>query len=198
MPVEIGERDTIYARTTGEPVIERIEFTTAKKPGRLVLDPRGRAHDYDMLNNREKRPFVGRAAVDLRLDDPTRETTKRDRLVSAWLPVAWSNDLGGVTLGLRNRTNYLGRYDRGMLLASVATGTGAAGRFGFYGRWSNAIRHLVPRTETSVTGWHVEGRAGVALAIDRALREHLDFGADPHVGFDALWMATADIGYGDR
>jgi len=198
MPVEIGERDAIYARATGEPATERVEFTTAKKPGRLMLDPRGRAHDYDMLNNREKRPFVGRAAVGWRLDDPTRETAKRDKLVSAWLPVAWSNDLGGVTLGLRNRTNYLGRYERGMLLASVATGSGAAGRLGFYGRWSNPIRHLMPRTQSSVAAWDVEGRAGVALSVDRALRQHLGFGPDPHVGFDALWMATTDLAYVDR
>jgi len=136
--------------------------------------------------------------VDLRVDDPTRETARRDRLVSAWLPVAWSNDFGGVTLALRNRTNYLGRYDKSLQLASVATSAGAADRFGFYGSWSNAVRHLMPRTETSLAGWAVEGRAGVALSIDRALREHLGFGADPHVGFDALWMATTDMGYVDR
>jgi hypothetical protein len=198
MPVEIGDRDTIYARATGEPATERIEFTTTRKPGRLVLDPRGRTHDYDMLNNREKRPFVGRAAVDWRVDDATRETARRDRLVSAWLPVGWSNDFGGVTIGLRNRTNYLGRYDKSLQLTSLATDAGASGRFGFYGRWSNPIRHFTPRTETSVAGWYVEGRAGVALSVDRALRQHLGFGADPHAGFDALWMATTNLGYLDR
>ena len=198
MPVEIGDRDTIYARATGEPATERVAFTTARKPGRLVLDPRGRTHDYDMLNNREKRPFVGRAAVDWRVDDPTRETARRDKLVSAWLPLGWSNDFGGVTIGLRNRTNYLGRYDRSLQLTSVATDAGATDRFGFYGRWSNPIRHFTPRTETSVAGWYVEGRAGVALSVDRALREHLGFGADPHAGFDALWMATTNLGYLDR
>ena len=200
LPVEIGDPagDTIYARATGQPALERVEFTTARKPGRLMLDPRGRSHDYDMLNNRERRPFVGRAAVDLRVDDPTRETAHRDKLVSAWLPVAWFNDFGGVTVALRNRTNYLGRYDRSLQLASVATGAGAADRWGYYGRWSNPIRHLTPRTETSLAGWYVEGRGGVALSIDRALREHLSFGADPHVGCDALWMATTDLGYLDR
>ncbi len=200
LPVEIGDPagDTIYARATGQPAVERVEFTTATKPGRLMLDPRGRSHDYDMLNNRERRPFVGRAAVDLRVDDPTRETARRDKLVSAWLPVAWSNDFGGVAVALRNRTNYLGRYDRGLQLASVATGAGAADRWGYYGRWSNPIRHLTPRTETSLAAWYVEGRGGVALSIDRALREHLSFGADPHVGFDALWMATTSLGYLDR
>src|SRR2546425_273556 len=200
MPVEIGDRDTIYARATGEPASERIEFTSARKPGRLILDPRGRTHDYDMLNNREKRSFFGsRGAGQLRLDDPTRETARRDKLVTALLPVAWSNDFGGGTLALRNRTNYLGRYERGLSLASVATQEGAGrDRFGFYGRWSNPIRHVVPRTETSLAAWAVEGRAGVAVSVDRALRAHLGFGADPHVGFDALWMATTNLEYLDR
>src|SRR5207249_4681283 len=122
VPVEIGDRDTIYARATGEPVTERVEFTSARKPGRLMLDPRGRTHDYDMLNNRERRVFVGRGAVDLRLDDPTRERARRHKLVSAWLPVAWSNDFGGVTLAVRNRTNYLDRYNRGLSVATAACG----------------------------------------------------------------------------
>ena len=198
LPVEIGDADTIYARATGEPAEERVTFVTARRPGRLMLDPRGRTHDYDLLNNRERRALVGRGAWTFRLDDPTRETARRDRLVRAWLPVAWSNSFGGFTLGLRERSNYLGRYDRGLLLASLATGAGATNRFSFYGRWANPIGHLAPRTETSVSAWSAEGRAGAKLSVDRSLREHLDFGADPHVGFDALWMATTELGYLDR
>ncbi|MGH7671264.1 MAG: M1 family metallopeptidase, partial [Gemmatimonadales bacterium] len=38
MPVEIGDRDTVYARATGQPEVERVEFVTAGKPGRLALD----------------------------------------------------------------------------------------------------------------------------------------------------------------
>ena len=133
-----------------------------------------------------------------KLDDPTRETARRDRIVSAWLPVAWSNDFAGATVGLRNRSNYLGRYDRGLMIGSVAAGSDATGRFGFYSRWSNPIGHLVPRTETSVAAWAVEGRAGVQLSVDRSLRQHLGFGPDPHAGFDALWMATTNLGYVDR
>ena len=198
MPVEIGDRDTIYARASGEPAVERVEFVTTRKPKRLMLDPRGRSHDYDTLNNREKRAFVGRGTVQWKLDDPTRETARRDRIVSAWLPVAWSNDFAGATVGLRNRSNYLGRYDRGLMIGSVAAGSDATGRFGFYSRWSNPIGHLVPRTETSVAAWAVEGRAGVQLSVDRSLRQHLGFGPDPHAGFDALWMATTNLGYVDR
>src|ERR1700751_4519669 len=116
MSVEIGDADTIYARATGEPAEERVEFVTTARPGRLMLDPRGRAHDYDLLNNREPRFLVGRGAWTVRLDDPTRETARRDRLVGAWMPVAWSNSFGGFTVGLRERSNYMGRYDRGLLV----------------------------------------------------------------------------------
>src|SRR3989442_13451664 len=119
MPVEIGDRDTIYARATGQPEVERVEFTSARKPGRLMLDPRARAHDYDMLNNREKRWGMGRGAWEFRIDDPTRETARRDRLVRAWMPVAWYNDPGGLTLGPGERSNYLGAHHRGLFLRAV-------------------------------------------------------------------------------
>src|SRR6266567_662002 len=72
LPVAIGDGDTIYARGTGEPAEEQVAFVTAARPGRLMLDPRGRTHDYNLLNNRERRALVGRGAWSVRLDDPTR------------------------------------------------------------------------------------------------------------------------------
>src|SRR5437867_51812 len=148
MPVEIGDRDTIYARATGQPEVEQVEFTSEREPGRLMLDPRARAHDYDMLNNRELRWGRGRGAWEFRIDDPTRATARRDRVVSAWLPVAWYNDAGGVTLGLRERSNYLGAYDRGLLFGTVATRPAATARLGGYLRFADPIGHLPPRTRT--------------------------------------------------
>jgi len=192
MPVEIGDDDTIYARATGQSEIERIEFTTARKPGRLMLDPRVRAHDWNMLNNRE------RQKREWRLDDPTRETARRDRLVSAVLPVAWSNDYGGVTLALRTRDNYLGRFEKNLTLASVGLDGDATHRAGWYMRFANPVRQPMPRTESSVAAWWVEGRTGIAISVDRSLRRHVSFGGDPHAGFDAIWMATTDLGYLDR
>src|SRR5260370_1548244 len=121
MPVESADGDTSHARATGEPEIERLEFMAVRKPGRLTLDGRGRTHDYNALNNNERRPFVGRAAVALRLDDPTRETARRDALVSAWMPGLWSNDFGGLTRGLRPRSNYLGRYHPPLPLLPLST-----------------------------------------------------------------------------
>ena len=196
MPVEIGDERRIYARTTGRPEVERVEFTSDEKPGRLMLDPRLRAHDWDMLNNREpKGLFRDRARTALRLDNPTSEVVRRDRLVDALLPVAWSNDAAGFTLGLRSRSNYLGRFDRSLVLASAGTRTGGQG--GFYGRWENPVRHPTPRATTAVSAWVGEGRAGALLSWDRSARQRWVDQADPHMGFDALWMATTDVAYLD-
>jgi len=198
MPVEIGDQDTIYARASGQPAIERVEFTSARRPGRLMLDPRGLTHDWNMLDNHERRWAVGRGVWDLRVDDPTGETVRRDRLVMAWLPVAWYNNFGGVTVGLRERMNYFGSYDRSLLLGTTATEKGATTRFGGYLRVANPLGDPRPGLTTSAAVWAVEGRAGVALDADRSLRQHLTFGPDPHVGFGAIWMATTDLGYLDR
>ena len=197
MPVEIADRDTMYARATGQPRSERIEFTTARRPGRLMLDPRGRTHDWNMLNNRERRGILGSAAWEWRLDHPSREVVRRDRLVSAWMPTVWSNDFGGVTVGLRQRGNYFGSYDRSVLLGSVATRGGATDRAGVYLRISNPLGEPGPHLRRTFVAWDVEGRAGAALDIDRSLRRHLSFGPDPHIGFDAVWMATTNRRYLD-
>src|SRR5947199_9862318 len=72
MPLEIADKDTIYARSTGQPETERVEFTSARRPGRLRLDPRTRAHDWNALNNGERRGLWGRRdETVLKLDDPT-------------------------------------------------------------------------------------------------------------------------------
>jgi hypothetical protein len=198
MPVEIGDRDTIYARASGQPEVERVTFTSARRPGRLMLDPRGRAHDWNMLNNAEPRGLLrDRARRQWRVDDPTAHLARRDRLVVGLLPVGWSNDAGGVSLGVRSRTNYLGRYERNLFLVTAATRGDAPQRVGVYGRTIDPVRHLLPRTESSASAWWVEGRAGVALSVDRSLRRRLVDEADPHAGVDAVWMATTDVAYLD-
>jgi hypothetical protein len=194
MPVEIGDEggDTIYARATGQPEIERVEFVTRRKPGRLTLDPRLRAHDWNALNNSERRRRAWR------LDDPTRETARRDRLVTALLPAGWYNDYGGGTIALRVRENYLGRFEKNVVLVSTGLDAGATHRFGAYVRYGNPVSRPTPRTEWSSAVWSVEGRAGAAFSADRSLRRHPSFGDDLHVGGDAVWMATTDLGYLDR
>ncbi len=199
MPVEIGDRDTIYAVATGQPAREEVEFTSARRPGRLTLDPRERTHDWNLLDSHEGRPLVGRAMWEVRVDDPTRETATRDRLVTGWMPVVWSNDFGGVTLGVRERSNYFASYDQTMVLATVATAGTAANRVGGYVRIRDPILGSTPspRVETTIAAWNLEGRAGAAIDWDHSLRQHLGFGPDPHVGFKIMWMATTDMAYLD-
>jgi len=40
-------------------------------------------------------------------------------------PEGWYNDAGGVTLGLRSRSDYLGRFDQNVLSITGGTGWGA-------------------------------------------------------------------------
>jgi len=199
MPIDIGDKDTIYTRATGQPLTERVEFITKRKPGRLVLDPRLRAHDWNALNNQEKRGWFGnRAKTTTRLDNPTRNPSRRDRLVTSLLPLAWYNTYGGWSAALRSRSNYLGRFDQNTVFLSYATNRDATHRDGYSVSFRNPDSHPVPRTETSFGGWTMEGRAGAAFHVDRSLRQHLTFGDDQHAGFDAIWMAVSDLGYVDR
>jgi peptidase M1-like protein len=199
MPIEIGDKSAIYARTTGQAEHERVEFITPHKPGRLTLDPRVLAHDWNALNNREPRGlFHSRSAQVTHLDNPTKNPARRDRLDQGLLPLVWFNDYGGVTVAVRNRESYLGRFEKNLGLISYGFDPEATNPFGFYARFGNSVRNPIPRTDASLAGWYVEGRAGVALHADRSLREHQSFGPDTHAGFDAVWMAVSDLGYVDR
>ncbi|HKC48731.1 MAG TPA: M1 family metallopeptidase [Gemmatimonadales bacterium] len=191
MPLEIGDRHHIYARTVGQAEIERVEFTADSQPGRLVLDPRVVAHDWNMLNNWEpKGLFRSRGKGELRLDNPTKDVARRDRETTGIMPVAWSNDEGGVTIGVRFRGNYLGRFNRGLFLATQQTRHVTSHPDGIYYRMADPVQHLTPRTSTAVAVWDVEGRAGAMLSWDRSLRQRWVDRGDPHAGFDAIWMAT--------
>jgi peptidase M1-like protein len=200
MPVEIGDKDTVYTRASGQAEREQVEFITTRKPKRLILDPHQRAHDWNALNNHEPRGlFRSRTGPSrVRLDNPTRTEVRRDRVVSQLLPVAWSNDFGGATVGLRRRENYLGRFNTNNSVLSYGFDPDAAHRLGWYARFGNPVSNPMPRTDAWVAGWNVEGRAGAAIHADRSLRQHQSFGPDTHAGFDAIWMAVSDVGYLDR
>ena len=200
MPIELGDGDSIVARVSGQRERETVEFVSDRKPKRLMLDPRQRAHDWNALNN-----YWGRGRRLVRLDYLKRIEPPRDRSVSSFLPAVWYNDFGGVTLGMRAREDYLGRFEKNVAVVSYALDPDFAGasdatqrRYGFYLRVGNPTGHLMPRTEASAAGWMLEGRVGIALHTDRSLRKHLTFGPGVHVGFDAIWMAVDDLGYVDR
>jgi hypothetical protein len=103
-----------------------------------------------------------------------------------------------VTASLRSRENYLGRFEKNLALLSFGFDPDLAHPFGAYVRIGNSVHHPMPRTDASLAGWYVEGRAGLAIHVDRSLRQHQSFGADKHVGFDVIWMAVNTLGYVDQ
>ena len=199
LPVEIGDADTIYARATGQAAEERVEFITARKPGRLKLDPRLRTHDWNYLNNYEPRFLKGRGATKVVFDDPTRTVTRRDSLVQGFRPTLWYNDEGGLAVGIHSRQNYEGLFDEGTSALSRQTRSAAGHPWGFEFTLANPLGLRSPRQVTTISAWDVEGRAGARIRWDKSLATHpFQFSSDPHSGFDVEWMSTTDVSYLDR
>jgi hypothetical protein len=202
-PIEIGDKDVVFARSIGLAAEERVTFETRRRPGRLRLDPHVRSRDWNMLNNWEPTGllFRNRRPRDVvRLDLVTKDTSRRDATVTRWLPVVWYNDFGGVMIGAHSRSSYLGRVRRGLNLGGVRTrgfrspGDGRyAQNYAFYSRNSFAFM----RSEGTLAWWHAEGRGGASLSIDRSLRRRRMQSTDPRVGFDLTWMAVTNTGYLD-
>ncbi|PYO96528.1 MAG: hypothetical protein DMD60_10025 [Gemmatimonadetes bacterium] len=130
--------------------------------------------------------------------DSVPRATSRARPSPQVLPALWSNDYGGVTLGLRARPMRGRDAERGLFVASAATRGDATSSVSLYGRWRNPFGGSGSRVASSLAVWSVEGRSGAAVTFDRAALRRGDVGADRHVGVAALWMATTNVDYLDR
>ena len=106
--------------------------------------------------------------------------SRRDRLTVGFQPTVWYNDAGGVTLGIRQRDDYFGRFQQNSGVLSWSTGWGVRRRRERPGlllpdpesdRFS-ALR-VCPRRWTCSTS-----RDGTALSakVERTRRAHLTFG----------------------
>jgi hypothetical protein len=214
MPVDIAVPvgDTVVVvRASGLTAREVVEVLTAVRPGRVELDPARQTMDWNYLNNLEgPRPLFGRTRAEgrkeHRLGWSATEPTRRDRLVVNWLPLAWFNSVGGVTLGFQTRSNYLGRFELNASQFTWPTGLGndsASGRI----RWfrpdwfasvRNPVRFRMPRTQTEVATWHLEGRIGGRLAAERDDRPQFDSPVRMGYGMSLSVMAVTDARYLDR
>ena len=210
MPVEvavIGQRDTAFARAEGLAEREWVEISTRSKPKQVLLDPRLRAHDWNMLNNRKRvggwlaRAFLPPPGTDVYIHPYFSTRSRRDRRTLGLHPTAWYNDAGGVTLGVRSREDYLGRFEQNQALISVATGWGVdAGvqDVDVFFRMKNPVLLRAANTSQTVDAFWMEGRYGLKASLEWARREHLTFGPTWRRGVSLTWVGTDDFRYLDR
>ena len=209
IPVEvavIAGSDTAVARATGLAAREWVEIETAERPGRVLLDPRVRTHDWNMLNNRRTLGGLGflsgneprRHYVDAYVN----RRAYRDAKAVGYSPAVWYNDAGGVTIGVRRRENYLGRFDLVDAIASHATGwEGESGverdDVDFHARIRNPTWLRATNIGTSLEAFRVEGRHGARLGVEHVRRDHFSFGATRRSGIALAWTGVHDGAYLD-
>jgi peptidase M1-like protein len=210
IPVEVAvvaERDTAVVRAEGLAEREWVEVETRSKPKRVLLDPRVRTHDWNMLNNQKRTGgFLARIfGSDRKIENyfhPYFSTrSRRDRLTGGFHPTVWSNDAGGVTLGIRLITDYLGRYEQNQTLLSHSTGWGSDDDVedtDFFFRIRNPVYLRMPNGSQTLDVFNVEGRYGAALTVERKRRTHLTYGPTWLGSASVQWVAPDDFRYLDR
>ncbi len=177
-PVEVrvvGAGDTAFARASGLGRSDTVVVVTVTRPRGVVLDPDGRSHDWDFLDNRKSLGLHLGSALDTedRLGGYFSMPAPRDRLARVWAPVAWYNDAGGWTVGLRRRDDYLGRFDLNTFMLTLATGAGpprAERQLGGRLLLRNPTALFVPGLGERLEAGYVEGRllAGAGVTWSRS------------------------------
>jgi hypothetical protein len=206
-PVEVvvrSKHDSAWTRVSGDAEREWVELVTTDRPREVVVDPRARAHDWNMLNNRRKRLLFGWGSpsgrTDLHFDRVFSTRVDRSATSFAFLPTVWYNDAGGVMAGVRVRSNYLGRFDEMLLEANLATKECCADSSRaahFYARFRNPRWLYAPRLTTELEAFRMEGRAGAGLAFERQRLGHQTYGPTTFVGGSLRWVSTYDLGFLD-
>jgi hypothetical protein len=202
----LAQSDTALARADGVAEREWVEVATRTRPREVLVDPAINSGDWDMLNNVRRlgfHPLGSGPAPSIRLDTWFSLPQERDRLTAGFMPVVWFNDAGGVTLGARVRQDYFGRFEQNVLLLTASTGWGNdVGRgvheADFFVRVQNPVRLRSPGLTERFEGYHVEGRFGADLALERSWRDHLSFGPTRQASAELRWLQPDDFRYLDR
>ena len=214
MPVDIavpaGET-TLVVRARGIERRETVEIRTAVKPGRVELDPARQTMDWNYLNNLEGShlPFrgsVGTGREEHHLGWSATAPARRDRLVVNWLPLAWYNDVGGLTLGLQTRSNYMGRFELNQLqltwpvgpLTSADPSPKSRTRPDIIVSLRNPVGGRRPRVQSELASWSIEGRTGGRVAGSLDLTRHAGGPVTASTGASLTLMTVTDAAYLDR
>jgi len=207
LPVEvwvIGGSDTAVVRTDGQAVREWATVITRSRPRQVLLDPRLRTRDWNMLNNVWRRGWlwpVRSPKVENYPDTWFTERVARDHRTRGISPTAWFNDAGGITLGVRIRQNYFGRFEQNLMQRNFSTGWATDGKVkdrDFLMRFRNPVALQHPGMSQQLEAYNVEGRFGASLALDWARRDHLGLGPRRKWGLQLTWLQPDDFRYLDR
>ncbi len=202
----IAQGDTAIGRTDGLAEREWVEVRTRTRPKSVLLDPVVRSHDWNMLNNRKLLGFslpqslAPAPGSDFYFHRYFSTRSRRDRMTVGLQPVAWYNDAGGVTLGVRSRDDYLGRFEQNIALVTGSTGWGVDGGprdVDFWLRARNPVFLRAPNTSQTLDIYNVEGRFGVTATLERSRRAHLTFGPTWTHALTAQWVQPDDFRYLD-
>jgi hypothetical protein len=212
MPVDIAVPvgdTTLIVRARGMDRRETVEVHTAAKPGRVELDPARETMDWNYLNNLEGphlpfRPLVGTGRVESRLGWSATTPARRDRLVVNWMPLAWYDNAGGVTVGFQSRSNYLGQFELNQTQLTWPTGLrdgpgglGSRWRPDYYVSLRNPVKAQRLRLRSELATWSVEGRTGGRLAASRDLTRQLGGPETASAGASISLMTVTDLSYLD-
>lgn len=209
-PVEVwvfAEGDTAHRSVSGRAAQEWVEVTTLTRPYKVFIDPRAIAHDWNMLNNQDHFGFrssmlllQGDRPLDHYLDGYFSQRSARDRLTVGWAPLAWYNDAGGWTLGLRARSDYLDRFERHALSVTQSTGWGPqAGRTDLDARL--VVRNPVGLRAPGLGQWlelaSVEGRLAATVGLEKRFSHSMADRTERTLRASIAWLSTRDRDYLD-
>jgi hypothetical protein len=209
-PVDVAvyaEGDTGIARASGEAEREWVEVLTLGRPREVEIDPAVRSHDWNMLNNRKPlgfslgRLFAPTPGADFYFHPYFSTRVRRERATVGIHPTIWYNEAGGLTLGVRSRDDYLGRFEQNVTLISGSTGWGVDGGprdLDFFLRVRNPVALRAPNMSQTLDVYNIEGRFGAALRGEWSRRERMGGGAVWSGGLGLQWVQPDDFRYLDR
>jgi hypothetical protein len=204
IPVEVqvaAATDTATVRAAGVAEREWVEVTTRGKPEGVTLDPAVQTGDWNFLNNHKSfGMFANPERVQPYLDTYFSTKTARDRMTVGLAPEAWYNDAGGVTVGVRSRSDYLGRFDQDILSVTGGTGWGVddpVRKIDVFARIKNPTWLRAPNMTQVFEGYSMEGRAGATVILEKERRNHRTFGPTVTKGLALRWVVTTDTTFLD-
>ena len=189
----ITDSDTGVGKIAGREPREQVTVETRGRPWRVLLDPEGKSHDWNALNNQFTFGLrFGRDRPTARyLDSYFRRRSERDRVTIGLAPIAWRTDRDGWTIGLRRRDDYLGRFELNEIVLAATTGWGVRPDRvipQLSVAWRNPVGLQATGWGQRIAGFLLDGRAGAAIGVERSRRRSI--ATVPHlaVGVGLSWF----------